>query len=99
MSNLKVCPFCGSRAELDSNENDGWILGCANRRCDVSPHIRSTERDKIIATWNTRAVQFMSDDLLREIYDRGYLNVNEKLRQRVLACLFPKAQSDASGES
>jgi hypothetical protein len=33
--------------------------------------------------------------LLREIYDKGYLNVNEALRQRVLSCLFPPSQSDA----
>lgn len=30
--------------------------------------------------------------LLREIYDKGYLNVNEPLRQRVLSCLFPTAR-------
>jgi hypothetical protein len=43
--------------------------------------------EKCIAT--RCAIHAEAKVLLREIYDKGYLNVNEPLRQRVLSCLFP----------
>jgi len=66
MSNeLKPCPFCGSDATLEYNENCGWQVYCDDRRCTVetSTYFRGTLEEAIEA-WNTRH-PITADDKMR----------------------------------
>lgn len=55
MSDLKTCPFCGSKAIL-VHDNNGYCVACCNRKCDVFPvtWYFKTVREAIEA-WNRRA--------------------------------------------
>ena len=54
---LKPCPFCGSRAEVNYKiDLDSWIVECSNFCCPASYMIGwwyDTERDAIDG-WNRR---------------------------------------------
>lgn len=64
MSDLKPCPFCGGKAELQTSPmigHDGeWIaILCDGVECRVSPEILSCGdadlKAEVITAWNTRA--------------------------------------------
>lgn len=56
---LKPCPFCGGRAEIDSYETFAWcertyIVGCGNDNCLVSPSVKGEIKSETIEAWNRR---------------------------------------------
>jgi hypothetical protein len=63
---LLPCPFCGTKAELNtaSNNRDWMIIGCANVMCLVSPRLEGpyAELSESITIWNRRPVSASGDD-------------------------------------
>lgn len=61
MNELKPCPFCGSRAEINHKEKlDAWIVECTNQRCFASYMIGwwyDTEQEAV-EMWNRRETQW-----------------------------------------
>jgi len=58
MSDLKPCPFCGSKAELIDNEHMGhFSVVCKSCFCEIQGHQIHPKLDEIgtIRLWNTRA--------------------------------------------
>lgn len=51
----KVCPWCGSEAEVYQQEGR-WIVRCtSNGECPVMPYSWTfATKEKAIAAWNTR---------------------------------------------
>jgi len=56
---LKLCPFCGSDAELDqfSPTGDEWQVLCCNGECHASfPWDEGCQKaSEVVDSWNTRA--------------------------------------------
>lgn len=52
---LKLCPFCGSKPNLEQDCDSTWYVECVNKRCFVLPLTRpyETRRQAVIA-WNNR---------------------------------------------
>jgi len=53
---LLPCPFCGS-ADIYAMDMGGWESFC--KTCGTNGPALNTEKDKVIADWNTRAAQPM----------------------------------------
>ena len=60
MTEIKPCPFCGSKVALGSNAEDrsnaGWRIvhphnGCYIGECDAPPYM---PRDALVEKWNRR---------------------------------------------
>ena len=50
-TNLKPCPFCGNKAEIDFLESEcTWYIGCTNCTCEI----QDLSEEKSISAWNTR---------------------------------------------
>ena len=87
MSNLKPCPFCGSKATLrGGNGGASWII-CDNDTCRATQGIGVTDFDAI-KLWNTRPaedalkaeVERLKDALLNiknRLFERTYLHFGE----------------------
>lgn len=54
---LALCPFCGSRPDLFSNKL-AWVVGCAQKGCEVAPNVVKPTRQEAIDGWNTRPLVF-----------------------------------------
>jgi Lar family restriction alleviation protein len=53
MTELKPCPFCGSKAEVWEGVFGGWRAFCTNRKSCGAMIVCATEQDAIIE-WNKR---------------------------------------------
>ena len=53
-TNLKPCPFCGSKAKVEENELFGGLYeaSCTNLKCDA--FVSDENETSVIAKWNTR---------------------------------------------
>jgi hypothetical protein len=52
------CPFCGAHAEIQYWHGGGpqkRHIGCSNVRCEISPGVTGSTRERAIKKWNTRA--------------------------------------------
>ena len=50
-TNIKPCPFCGNKAEIDFFESEcTWYIGCTNCTCEI----QDLSEEKAISAWNTR---------------------------------------------
>ena len=50
-TDLKPCPFCGNKAEIDFFESEcTWYIGCTNCTCEI----QDLSEEKAISAWNTR---------------------------------------------
>ena len=55
---LKPCPFCGSKAEIEHKRNLlTWIVQCSNQSCPASYMIGADyeTEEQAIDAWNRRA--------------------------------------------
>ena len=59
MVELKLCPFCGSKAEV-TKWQEGWFIECKAHRCGGTIGAYKTEAEAIEA-WNKR-VPYCDDD-------------------------------------
>lgn len=61
LTDLKSCPFCGSRTIVDYTTDRGWqTVGCADCNCEA-PFADTLEA--VIAAWNQRHVAAEPDPL------------------------------------
>lgn len=53
-TNLKPCPFCGSKAKLEENELFGgcYEVSCTNLKCDA--FVTDDSESDVIRKWNAR---------------------------------------------
>lgn len=61
---LKPCPFCGSRAEINHKEDlDAWIVECANQCCPASYMIGwwYDTIEEAVKFWNMRCEDGKAD--------------------------------------
>ena len=50
-TDLKPCPFCGNKAEIDFFESEcTWYIGCTNCTCEI----QDLSEEKAISAWNNR---------------------------------------------
>ena len=50
-TNLKPCPFCGNKAEIDLVESEyTWYAGCTKCTCEI----QDSSEASVIKEWNTR---------------------------------------------
>jgi len=71
---LKPCPFCGSPAKMESDEEEwGFAVSCSNTDCpvDATTYARSTAEEATEA-WNTRAERTCKDKAEAALID-GFL--------------------------
>jgi hydrogenase maturation factor HypF (carbamoyltransferase family) len=52
MTNLKLCPFCDSKAKLENLNDKMFWVSCENKKCGIETGV-SHIKDKVIRIWNT----------------------------------------------
>ena len=71
MSELKPCPFCGSKGVLNQKECVGtWIVECSNQTCFAS-YMIGWDYDsplEAVKAWNTRAGDVENCDTCKYYY-------------------------------
>ena len=56
MSELKPCPFCGSKAELITQHRLlAYFVECANEQCSGS--VQGDTEDEVVSAWNARPIE------------------------------------------
>jgi len=50
---VKVCPFCGSKENLDLGHTTKWWISCQSKNCGAEGPTQKTRKNAIEA-WNTR---------------------------------------------
>jgi len=57
MSELKPCPFCGSKPKIFTLKRKGYVdihyIECVNRKCN-EPFSKAYDEEEVVKKWNTR---------------------------------------------
>lgn len=83
MNDLKNCPFCGSKAVLESHNGGMYYIRCTNTNkshfCPIEPETSlNLSKDQTIWEWNTRSGITIPDHLTEEFKEFAGLALHEK---------------------
>lgn len=55
MTELKPCPFCGGKVEINYNPySKVYFIACGNCDCDICVSVVSNTEEKAVKLWNRR---------------------------------------------